>query len=523
MKRRDGDWSFDSRDLMRAQCVHCTRISVARELEIPGLKELINRFYEAPDNLAIRYGIRFETTLEQELMHNLKDLVQAPRDRTMDSTIELMMSGVPVIYQGSLKGGSGEMVFSGRPDFLIRGDYQFEFSDNGLTARQSGQWLGGYSAWDAKLSKTAKPEYQNQVGLYLDVLETIGMAATSEHGLILGSRNLAGFDPKVLLTQMALKRNQYLAFVAEFLNQKPQNLQDVGSLLCDATSYCNICEYPELCESTRQKTNHLQLVAGITRLQIESLNRAGVKTVAALADFSGATDKLSVEKIAKLSLQAGLQQQTYETGEHFIEVIDSEALGNLPRPNKGDLFFDLEGFTFFAEPGGLEYLFGWTSVDQGEVFHHNWADDRKGEKESFEMFMKDVIHRQQRFPGAKIYHYANYEQSALKKLAIRHGIYAAEVQRFLERGVFVDLYKLVKSSLVISQESYSIKKLENYYQFNRASEVKEAMGSMDYYDQYLSALKKDLDLAETLKRQVIAYNQDDCASTLALYKWLLTI
>jgi uncharacterized protein len=53
--------------------------------------------------------------------------------------------------------------------------------------------------------------------------------------------------------------------------------------------------------------------------------------------------------------------------------------------------------------------------------------------------------------------------------------------------------------------------------------VKEAMGSMDYYDQYLSALKNDLDLAETLKRQVIAYNQDDCASTLALYKWLLTI
>jgi uncharacterized protein len=137
--------------------------------------------------------------------------------------------------------------------------------------------------------------------------------------------------------------------------------------------------------------------------------------------------------------------------------------------------------------------------------------------------MKDVIRRQQAFPGAKIYHYANYEQNALKKLAIRHGIYAAEVQRFLERGVFVDLYKLVKSSLVISQESYSIKKLENYYQFNRASDVKEAMGSMDYYDQYLSALKNDLDLAETLKRQVIAYNQDDCASTLALYKWLLTI
>jgi uncharacterized protein len=523
MKRRNGDWSFDSRDLMRAQCEHCNRLSVARELEIPGIKELINRFYEAPDNLAIRYGIRFEEALEKELIQNLKDLVQAPRDRSIGSTIALMNAGVPVIYQGSLRGGSGKMMFSGRPDFLIRGDYQFEFSDSGLTARQSGKWLGGYSAWDAKLSKTAKPEYQNQVGLYLDVLETAGMAATSEHGLILGSRKLAGFGSKALMSQMIKQRDKYLAFVSEFLNQKPQDLVDVGPLLCEASSYCNICEYPKLCEFTRRQTNHLQLVAGITRLQIESLNRAGVKTVSDLSDFSSATDKLSIEKVAKLSLQAKLQQRTYETCDHFIEVVNRDELAKLPEPNKGDLFFDLEGFTFFAEPGGLEYLFGCTSVDQGERFHHNWADDRKGEKESFEMFMKDAIHRQQRFPGSKIYHYANYEQNALKKLAIRHGIYAAEVQRFLERGVFVDLYKLVKSSLVISQESYSIKKLENYYQLNRASEVKEAMGSMDYYDQYLSALKDDIKLAEKLKRQVIAYNQDDCASTLALYKWLLTV
>jgi uncharacterized protein len=65
--------------------------------------------------------------------------------------------------------------------------------------------------------------------------------------------------------------------------------------------------------------------------------------------------------------------------------------------------------------------------------------------------------------------------------------------------------------------------LENYYSFKRVSEVKEAKGSMEYYDQYLSALKEDPASAENLKRQVIAYNQDDCASTLALTRWLRSL
>jgi uncharacterized protein len=46
------------------------------------------------------------------------------------------------------------------------------------------------------------------------------------------------------------------------------------------------------------------------------------------------------------------------------------------------------------------------------------------------------------------------------------------------------------------------------------------MGSMEYYDQYLNSSEVE---REKLKRQVIAYNQDDCASTLALYKWLKTL
>jgi predicted RecB family nuclease len=508
---------------MRAKCSHCVRLATARELDVSGVRELTDQFKVQPDNLAIRYGMRFEDDLESELLANLGDKVQMPVGRSLDATLELMNEGVPVIYQGVLQGGSGSMAFSGRPDFLLRSDYRFEFTSSGLSARQVDGWSGGYTAWDAKLSSSPKPEYQNQVGLYADVLKELGYLAENNHGLILGSRELATFEADALISQMIGERNAYLKKVFAFIDEDPQRVEDIGTLICDASSYCDICEYPDLCQHQRVETNHLQLVAGITRPQIESLNRSGTKTVRQLAERDEPTDKLSKETVGKLAMQARLQQHTYDTGEHIVEVVHPEELQKLPPENEGDIFFDLEGFTFFAEPGGLEYLFGYTSIDGGERFHADWADTREEEKEIFEKFMHDLMNRLQSYPDAKVYHYANYEQAALKKLAERHGSYEAEVAEVLNDGVFIDLYKLVKASIMISQESYSIKKLENYFSFGRASEVKEAMGSMEYYDQYLKALEEDKAAAENLKRQVIAYNQDDCASTLALTRWLRSL
>ena len=506
---------------MRAQCDHCTRVSVARELGVSGLKELIDQYYEKPDNVAIRYGMRFEAALEQELLSNLGELVAAPVDNSVQATLDLMDQGLPVIYQGSLRGGSGAMEFSGRPDFLLRGDYAFEFGPGGLSARQVDGWLGGYSAWDAKLSSSPKPEYQVQVGLYADVLSGLGYLSKSQSGLILGSRELVGFEADVLIGQMQQKRNSYLQKVFAFLEEDPQRVEDIGGLICEASSYCDICEYPKLCEAMRIETNHLQLVANITKAQIDSLNRSGVRTVRQLVEFEGETDKLSWEQLTPIRTQARLQQNFYDSGLSEVLVSNPDGLAILGEEQPGDIYFDLEGFTFFGEPGGLEYLFGWVD-NQGEFFH-GWADDRLNERRIFTEFIAWFEENLKQNPNARIFHYANYEQAALKRLAARFSLHEELVETWLNRGVFVDLYKVVKASIMVSEPKYSIKNLENFYTFKRSSDVKEAMGSMEYYDQYMTALESDPTAAENLKRQVLSYNQDDCISTLALVRWLRSL
>ncbi|MFM1779132.1 MAG: hypothetical protein RIS51_277 [Actinomycetota bacterium] len=506
---------------MRSKCSHCTKVSVGRELGISDLRDLLDQFYEKPDNLAIRYGMKFEAELESQLIGNLGNQIQAPAQSTMEATLDLMNQGVPVIYQGVIKGGTGAIDFSGRPDFLLRSDYRFEFGPSGLTTVQVDGWVSGYSAWDAKLSSTAKPEYQNQVGLYCDALKELELLGKSNSGLLLGNRTVAEFSSDVLIAQMIEQRNPFVKLVEDLIDKSPQRAEDLGELICEASSYCETCEYPLLCDDQRRKLSHLQLVFNITRPQIESLQRSGIRTVSELAAFEGQTDKLSEAVVSRLRKQASLQLKTYETGHHFYELLDASPIRELPKPSDADIYFDMEGFAFYQ--GGLEYLFGWVVGNQNPRFEYEWADDREAEKIAFENFVKRMVSHLERFPDSNIYHYAHYEQTALARLAERHGTCKQEVAELIESGRMIDLFKVVKSALLLSQESYSIKKLENYYPLKRVSQVKEAVGSMDFYDKYRDALATNSAEAEMLKRQVLDYNQDDCLSTLALLQWLRSL
>jgi predicted RecB family nuclease len=78
----------------------------------------------------------------------------------------------------------------------------------------------------------------------------------------------------------------------------------------------------------------------------------------------------------------------------------------------------MEGALFY-EGGSLEYLFGFITVDDGEPrFTAYWAHDRQAEKRAFEAAIDFIATRLEDHPGAYVYHYASYEETALKRLAM---------------------------------------------------------------------------------------------------------
>ena len=91
----------------------------------------------------------------------------------------------------------------------------------------------------------------------------------------------------------------------------------------------------------------------------------------------------------------------------------------------------------------------------------------------FERFMDIVSSRLERWPELHVYHYGHYEVVALKWLAGRYGTREAELDRLLRGEVLVDLYRIVTQSLRASVESYSIKKLEPLFRYQRVVELRD--------------------------------------------------
>ena len=85
-----------------------------------------------------------------------------------------------------------------------------------------------------------------------------------------------------------------------------------------------------------------------------------------------------------------------------------------------------------------------------------------------------------------IYHYAAYEKTALLRLAGRYGVGEDEVDDLLRSGVLVDLFPLVRKSIRVGAENYSLKSLEPLYMGSelRTGDVTTAADSINAYARY---------------------------------------
>src|SRR5262249_34499212 len=183
-----------------------------------------------------------------------------------------------------------------------------------------------------------------------------------------------------------------------------------------------------------------------------------------------------------------------------------KGVARLPRPDPADLFFDMEGDPY--HPEGLEYLFG-VCFRAGEkvAFKAFWAHDHRQEHQTFTEFMAFLDAHLSAHPKAYVYHYNHYEPTALKRLASRYAVAEHQLDNLLRGRRFVDLYKVVREAVRVSEPSYSLKNLEVFYWPKRRGEVATGGESIVVYNQWrVSQDPRHLD-------SIAAYNEEDCRST----------
>ena len=425
----------------------------------------------------------------------------------IQATRKAMADGEKIIIQAALSNNR----WRGRADILRRVSKSSRLGDY------------SYEVIDTKLARETKGGTVLQLCLYADLLETMqGIAPEYVHVVAPWS----DFEPQ------CFRYADYAAFYRRVKRaaELAASEENRAETYPDPKSHCDICRWESQCDARRRQDDHLCLVAGITKNQIAELTGNGFGTTEALAEMSSPLPfkpkRGSPQSFEKAREQAAIQVEGRRTGQckyTLLNVVPEFGLAAIPEPSEGDVFFDIEGDSFVGEHG-LEYLFGYSYVNEtGEnAYIADWAFDRDSEKLIFERFIDFVTARRQTYPDMHIFHFGGYEPGALKRLMGRYATREDEVDNLLRGIVLVDLLSVTRNALRASVESYSLKSLEPFFGFTRATNLRDANIALTKVSAGLE-LNDVPSIDEETKQTVAAYNKDDCLATAGLRDWLETL
>ena len=430
---------------------------------------------------------------------------------------EAFAAGPNALYQPTFFNLEGEIGWIGRADFLV----PKELSSN----------LGNYAfePYDTKLARIAKVNALLQLCSYAEQIAAIQGTAPEEVHIVTGSSKEGTVSVR-LSEVSAYFRHVKQAFQESLAN----NFKD--STEPTPVEHCGICRWRRVCTKSWRDNDDITFVAGVTNSYREILRKAGVKSLPDLASASKSPDDLRPEAFERLQLQARLQLLTRQAKEtnpatkplyEFIRPLkERRGFNLLPEPAPGDIFYDIEGHPYRGEEG-LEYLHGLAWIDdQGSMqYKAIWAHDEKSERAALQHVVDFIYERIAEPAGSnlRIYHFGHYEPSALRRLSTRYATYETKLERLFREARFVDLSRVVTQALRIGVESYSIKKLEELYDFTRDDLVEEGGLSIIHYENWINSRDTDqfgADGDPSILEELAKYNRNDCFSTVHLRTWL---
>ncbi|HET7029806.1 MAG TPA: TM0106 family RecB-like putative nuclease [Candidatus Limnocylindrales bacterium] len=527
MQLIDGRPVYAATDLVAfLACEHLT------QLERAALAELIKRPMRDDPELDIirKRGFEHERRFLDDLVASGRTTATIQLDGSIADdgerlraaqaeTVAAMRAGSDVIYQATFFDGT----WRGHADFLLRVDDE---------SRPSAWGSWHYEVADTKLARHVKASAVLQICTYVDLLEALqGVRPEWMHVALGGSaREVERLRVDDFLAYFRSVRRRFLA-----TTESGDPPLFPPRTYPEPVEHCDVCRWAAECAAQRRADDHLSLVAGISARQRRALAARGVDTLAGLGRLELPLDPplegTSAGALTRVREQARIQLEGRLAGDHRYELLlpgpgaeleRERGLATLPEPSPSDLFFDIEGDPY-AFDDGLDYLFGVLEMDG--TFHAFWSRDERGEfspageRHAFEQLVDFVTERHRADPTLHVYHYAPYEPTALKRLMGRYGTREDEIDRLLRGGVLVDLLRAVRQSLRASVESYSIKKLEPFYGFEREVDLRDAGSSIVAFEEWLELGEGDRPASDHLDR-IERYNRDDVISNRRLRDWL---
>lgn len=419
-------------------------------------------------------------------------------DIRIEATKALMAEGPQLIYHGLLR--SGALV--GEPDILQRIDQP---SDLGAFAYLPVEIKNAVAFEDDDPDKPKEPDLL-QLCAYAELLEaaqgwrpTIGRIIDGNgewHDL-----NIGRFRPIY-----ELERARLVGILRGKEKTRP-----------GWKAACQICVWQEHCWKVLTARDDVTTLAGIGEGHRERLWAAGVFTAAQLAAAS--PESLVKTKGIKEARAIAWTRQARAQKSGNPEIL---ARWTPPRVDF-EVSYDIEDFT----PDPFVYLHG-LLVRPSSAARFGSAGFSEQELGSFEpvcaeLPQDDEVAVWRRFlekvedidarGSYAVYVYSHHEYSTLTKLAGAYGG-SQTLTSFLRR--FVDLYDVVRESVVFPADGRGLKSLARWIGFEWRDEDPGGAQSMALWARYLDDPWKN----RSLRDRLLAYNEDDVRASFVLRDWL---
>ena len=468
--------------------------------------KLLKRKPKGDLELVIELGLKHEKK-HLNLFKDKYKKVKIINDKSTENqrykdTVLALKEGFKVIHKAFFI----EETFRGEVDFLIRVE----------TKSDLGAW--SYEVWDTKIARKPQTRHVLQITAYSYMLGKLQGLLPKKMYLIAGDDKEHPYNVVDFTYYFVYTRKIFLNFIKNIDKEK---------IYPEQCSHCKICRWYDECEKIWKNDNYINQIAGIRKSQIDRFKKENIITVEDLCNINlnnSNLKKINPKTLSNLKIKACLVQKKRESGKSnykFIETENQKGLYELPKPNSADVFIDLEGYPFFGKRG-FEYLHGlYLNTGKKMEFKYFWANslNREDEKENFINLVEYLKKHFEKNPNAYLYHYNEYEKTALRNLSNDFFSFYPDGSHFIDKlqrlDKFVDLYRVVEQCMLTSEKDISLKTIETFYKKDRKASIKSAAESVLLYHQWLIAKK------ENLKRDIINYNKDDCISTYELREFLI--
>jgi uncharacterized protein len=231
----------------------------------------------------------------------------------VQQTLGAMRTGVPIIAQGALQSGQ----WGGRADVLRRVEKPSEF----------GAW--SYEVIDTKLARETKGNTVLQICLYSALLAD-AQKLTPEFAYVVTPGS--DFKPQ------KFRYFDYAAYYRRVRHSLEQTIENgvQEDLYPEPKPHCEICRWRWRCEAKWREDDHLTLVAGISKSQVEELRRHDVTTVAALAavplPLPWKPERGTLQSLERVREQAKLQVESRGSGTPVHETLPPPVMARALAP-----------------------------------------------------------------------------------------------------------------------------------------------------------------------------------------------